>query len=234
MSNTFTHHWGGNYGVHVLIQEECFSACISHQSRNFAAVNQNSLSIYVAIIWCNLVMGMAPKEQPPRDAFIIKAKLHLHFVWLPLVSGLPKHLGFTVQTTVEFVALLWYFVSQYRERHCLLKTPTSTIVTTSSRSPLGTLINAAEPCSLPKGWPGFYFCHRRNVIKLKFVSLEHQVYLHTVLSNSGSKLTDRPSYLNHTCRILQPQPLLNGSWALRTDQFFRAWSTIFSDISTDN
>ena len=32
----------------VLIQEEYFS--ISHQSKNFAAKNQNSLSIYVAII----------------------------------------------------------------------------------------------------------------------------------------------------------------------------------------
>ena len=77
----------------------------------------------------------------------------------------------------------------------------------SSRSPLSTPINAAEPCSLPKGCPPFYFCHRRNVIKLKLVDLEHQVYLHTVLSNSGSKLTDRPSYLNHTCRILQPKIL---------------------------
>ena len=50
MSNAFTHHWGGNYSVHVLIQEEYFSTCISHESRNFAAVNQNLLSIYVAII----------------------------------------------------------------------------------------------------------------------------------------------------------------------------------------
>ena len=39
-----------NYSVHVLIQEEYFSTCISHESRNFAAVNQNLLSIYVAII----------------------------------------------------------------------------------------------------------------------------------------------------------------------------------------
>ena len=77
----------------------------------------------------------------------------------------------------------------------------------SSRSPLSTPINAAEPCSLPKGCPPFYFCHRRNVIKLKLVDLEQQVYLHTVLSNCGSKLTDRPSYLNHTCRILQPKIL---------------------------
>ena len=38
--------------MHVLIQEEYFSTrlSISHKSRNFAAVNQNSLSIYVAII----------------------------------------------------------------------------------------------------------------------------------------------------------------------------------------
>ena len=50
MSNTFTHHWGGNYSVNVLIQEEYFNTCISHQSRNYAAVNQNSLSIYVGII----------------------------------------------------------------------------------------------------------------------------------------------------------------------------------------
>ena len=50
MSNAFTHHWGGNYSVHVLIQEEYFSTSISHKSRNIAAVNQNSLSIYVAII----------------------------------------------------------------------------------------------------------------------------------------------------------------------------------------
>ena len=77
----------------------------------------------------------------------------------------------------------------------------------SSRSPLSTPINATEPCSLPKGCPPFYFCHRRNVIKLKLVSLEHQLYLHTVLSNSGNKLTDTPSYLYHTCRILQPKIL---------------------------
>ena len=96
---------------------------------------------------------------------------------------------------------------QYQEKHCIPKTPTSTIVITSSRSPLSTLINAAEPCSLPKGCLPFYFYHRRNVIKLKLVSLEQQVYLHTVLSSSGSKLTDRPSYLNHTCRILQPKIL---------------------------
>ena len=115
--------------------------------------------------------------------------------------------AFRVQCTVEFVALLWYFVSQYQEKHCIPKTPTSTIVINSSRSPLSTPINAAEPCSLPKGCPPFYFCHRRNVIKLKLVDLEHQVYLHTVLCNSGSKLTDRPSYLNHTCRILQPKIL---------------------------
>ena len=102
---------------------------------------------------------------------------------------------------------MWYFVSQYQEKHCIPKTPTSTIVINSSRSPLSTPINAAEPCSLPKGCPPFYFCHRRNVIKLKLVDLEHQVYLHTVLSNCGSKLTDRPSYLNHTCRILQPKIL---------------------------
>ena len=46
------------------------------------------------------------------------------------------------------------------------------------------------------------------LLKLKLVDLEHQVYLHTVLSNCGSKLTDRPCYLNHTCRILQPKILL--------------------------
>ena len=115
--------------------------------------------------------------------------------------------AFRVQCTVEFVALLWYFVSQYQEKHCIPKTPTSTIVINSSRSPLSTPINAAEPCSLPKGCLPFYFCHRRNVIKLKLVYVEHQVYLHTVLCNSGSKLTDRPSYLNHTCRILQPKIL---------------------------
>ena len=112
-----------------------------------------------------------------------------------------------VQCTVEFVALLWYFVSQYQEKHCIPKTRTSTKVTTSSWSPLSTPINATEPCSQPKGCLPFYFCHRRNIIKLKLVSLKHQVYLHTVLSNSGSKLTDRPSYLNHTCRILQTKNL---------------------------
>ena len=108
---------------------------------------------------------------------------------------------------VEFVALLsvCFFVLQYQEKHCIPKTLTSTIVTTSSQSPLGTLINAAEPCSLPKGCPAFYFCHRRHVIKLKLVPLKHQVYSQTVLGNSGSKLIDRPSHLNHchTCRILQ-------------------------------
>ena len=45
MSNTFTHHSGGNYSVHVLIQEDYFSTCTCHHSRNLAAVNQNSLSI---------------------------------------------------------------------------------------------------------------------------------------------------------------------------------------------
>ena len=75
--------------MHVLIQEDHFSTCISHQSRNFAAVNQNLLSIMYALllceIWCSLVTGMAP---------------HLHFVCLPLVSGLPKHLGFNVQLSL--------------------------------------------------------------------------------------------------------------------------------------
>ena len=50
--------------MHVLIQDY-FSTCISHQSRNFAAENQNSLSIMYPLlfceIWCSLVMGMAPK-----------------------------------------------------------------------------------------------------------------------------------------------------------------------------
>ena len=141
----------------------------------------------------------------PRNTFITKAKLHLEFYLTSTCIWASQ--AFRFQCTVEFVAFLWYFVSQYQQKHCIPKTPTSTTVITSSQSPLSTPISAAEPCSLPKGCLPFYFCHRRNVIKLKLGSLEHQVYLHTVLSNSGSKLTDRPSYLNHTCRILQPKIL---------------------------
>ena len=51
--------------MHVLILKDYFSTFICHQSRNLAAVNQNSLSIMYPLlfceIWCSLVMGMAPK-----------------------------------------------------------------------------------------------------------------------------------------------------------------------------
>ena len=141
-------------------------------------------------IWCSLV---TVKEQPPRDACIIKAKLQLHYFCLTVYLGFPSIQGSIMYSPVCSTPAVLIFSSQYQEKNCISKTPTSTMVTTSSQSPLGTPINTVELCSVPKGFTAFYFCHRRNVIKLKLVnSMEHRVYLHTVLSKSGSKLTLLP------------------------------------------
>ena len=79
--------------MHVLIQGDYLSTCISHQSRNFAAVNQNSLSIMKPLlfceIWCSLKMGIAPKaylHNKRLNCISILSDFHL-YLGFPSIKG---------------------------------------------------------------------------------------------------------------------------------------------------